>query len=244
MNFVPEKKSKIPLYRQLGNFLINQIIESPGQGEWLLLPEREMSCAYGVSRSTIRQALQYAESRGFITRKPGSGTIVAERDAPTSLMQMYSFTKEMQRAGKVPSSKLIRFEVTDKYSKAVQEGLQLKDGDMVYSFQRVRYADAEVKMLENTYLPCSLLPGFDGDLLKTRSLYEILHTQYHISMDKASQEFEVASASRAEADLLQIECDEAVMLSIRIAYDGTQPVEYSHCIIPRGGMRYRVELKV
>lgn len=244
MIFVPNKESKIPLYRQLGDFLIDQIMEYPERVGTILLPEREMSCAYGVSRSTVRQALQYMESRHVITRKRGSGTFVAEQNPVTSLMQMYSFTQEMQRAGKIPSSKLISFAVITDYSSTVQNALRLKPGSSVYKFQRLRYADNEIKMLETTYLPFDLLPDMDGELLGNQSLYSILREKYHISLNSAVQEFEVSSASHTEAKLLGIQYDEPVMIAVRTSFDGEQPVEYSRCTIPRGGMRYRVELKM
>jgi|LFRM01.1.fsa_nt_gb GntR family transcriptional regulator len=245
MTFVPDRNSKVPLYRQLGDYLISQIIGSPEQGEWLLLPEREMSCAYGVSRSTIRQALQYVEARRFITRKRGSGTYVVEQKPATSLMHMYSYTKEIERMGKVPSSRLISLKVRTDCSTSVLRSLDLSQGDKTYELRRLRFADDEIKMYETTYLPYKLLPGLDSVDLAAESLYATLLKKYHISLQTAIQEFEVTSASQQEAELLGIEYNEPVMLTIRTSCDGNhQPIEYSRCVIPRGGMRYSVELKI
>ena len=244
MTFRADRSSKTPIYRQLGNHLIAQILESPQEGEWCLLPEREMCCAYGVSRSTVRQALQYVESQHYINRKRGSGTFVVEQSEATSLMQMYSFTKEMQRQGKVPSSRLISFCRLKEYGAGVRAHLGLTEGQEVYELRRLRLADDEVKMLETTYLSCDRVPELSAERVIANSLYATLQEQYFISLQYAVQEFEVTSASREEAELLGIDSGDPVMLAIRTGYCESGPVEYSKSIIPRGAMRYRVELRV
>lgn len=244
MTFSLDRDSKIPLYKQLGDYLIDQVIDRSAQGERPMLTEREMCCAYGVSRATVRQALQYMEKRHYITRRQGSGTFAVTQQPITDLMQMYSFTKEMERLGKKPSSRLVCFARTSGYGDSVAERLQLRRGAEVYVLRRLRYADDEIKMLETTYLPCTLLQDLRAEEVIANSLYGTLQQRYHISIEYAVQEFEVTSASHEEAALLGVERGDPVMLAMRTAYADGRPVEFSKSIIPRGAMRYRVELRV
>lgn len=245
MTFLPDRASKAPLYRQLGDYLIDQLADLPEEGEHPMLTEREMCCAYGVSRATVRQALHYMEERHFITRRQGSGTFTVPQKPITNLMQMYSFTKEMERQGKKPSSRLISMIRTNEYGSSVAERLQLRVGvDEVYVLRRLRYADGVVKMLETSYLPCARLPELKAEEVIENSLYGTLQQRYHIVLDHAVQEFEVTSASGEEAELLGLTRGDPVMLAVRTGYAEEKPVEYSKSIIPRGAMRYRVQLRV
>lgn len=244
MAFIPDRESKIPLYRQLSDYLISTIEGLSEQGGGPLPSEREMNSAYGVSRSTVRQALQYLEDRRYITRRQGSGTYAVKQQPVISLMQMYSFTKEMERMGKKTLTKLIALTKTGDYGQTIRDKLQLQEGEAVYAFRRLRYADNVISMLENTYVPCRLLPDLTDEMLINSSFYTLLQERYHIFLDYAEQEFEVTGAREEEAAFLGIKNGDPVMLAVRTSYAKDVPVEYSKCLIPRGGMRYRVELRM
>ncbi|WP_258526890.1 GntR family transcriptional regulator, partial [Streptococcus suis] len=93
-----------PLYLQLVDELEVAIRERMAPND-KLFSERELTQVYGVSRITVRLALQELEKRGLVYKKHGKGTYVSEiSDTAVDLSQAYSFTEQMKKIGKVPSN--------------------------------------------------------------------------------------------------------------------------------------------
>ena len=83
---------KQPLYDQLVDILTEKIDHEYHAGD-MIPSERELSERYGLSRTTVRLALQELERLGLVVRQHGRGTFVTDRSAKaTNLMQSYSFT--------------------------------------------------------------------------------------------------------------------------------------------------------
>lgn len=76
----------------------------------LIPSERELAERFGLSRSTVRLAIQELEYLGRIVRKQGRGTFVADRLAQaTNLTQSYSFTEQMKAMGRLPETTILEF---------------------------------------------------------------------------------------------------------------------------------------
>lgn len=89
-----------PLYLQLVDELEVAIRERMAPND-KLFSERELTQVYGVSRITVRLALQELEKRGLVYKKHGKGTYVSEiSDTAVDLSQAYSFTEQMKKLGK------------------------------------------------------------------------------------------------------------------------------------------------
>lgn len=100
---------KQPLYDQLVDILSEKIDHEYRPGD-LMPSERELSERYGLSRTTVRLALQELERLGLVIRQHGRGTFVADRSAQTTnLMQSYSFTEQMRELGRVPETTILEF---------------------------------------------------------------------------------------------------------------------------------------
>ena len=100
---------KQPLYDQLVDILTEKIDHEFRPGD-LMPSERELSERYGLSRTTVRLALQELERLGLVVRQHGRGTFVADRSAQTTnLMQSYSFTDQMRAMGREPETTIIEF---------------------------------------------------------------------------------------------------------------------------------------
>ena len=94
---------KQPLYDQLVDILADKIEHEYHAGD-MISSERELSERYGLSRTTVRLALQELERLGLIVRQHGRGTFVADRSAQTTnLMQSYSFTEMSRLIRTLPS---------------------------------------------------------------------------------------------------------------------------------------------
>src|SRR5699024_8589229 len=97
------------LYYQLVDVL-KERIETQMTPHDKLLSERELCQHYGVSRTTVRLALQELETQGYIYRRHGKGTYVSDlSDKSSDLAGAYSFTEEMRELGRVPNTVILEF---------------------------------------------------------------------------------------------------------------------------------------
>ena len=170
-------KERIPLYYQLAEIIIGEI-ESKGLHENDRLPaEREYCEKYKLSRSTVRQAIDYLEKKGYIYKIQGSGTFVSSQRLKQKLLKFYSFTEEMKKQGKVPESKILSFKEVEASEKISKE-LNIEKGDKVFELIRLRLADGEEIMYEKTYLPVKKFPNLSKKDLLISPLYDILQSRY------------------------------------------------------------------
>ena len=97
----------------------------------LLPSERELSEDYCISRTTVRLALKELETLGFIKRRHGKGTFVADRSQETTnLTRAYSFSEQMRSLGRIPRSELLEFR-SGEASKTVADRMGLAAGERV-----------------------------------------------------------------------------------------------------------------
>ena len=163
-------------------------------------PERELSAAWGVARMTLRRALDELVGEGLIVRQQGRGTFVA-RPRMARHLSMNSFTEEMRKQGRVPSSRVLDFR---RIRAGVRQARQLRlpVGDPIVRFTRLRLADGEPIGLETTCVSAALVPGLqESDL--TGSWYELLATKYAIRIAHGSSLIEPANLTEREANFLQ-----------------------------------------
>jgi GntR family transcriptional regulator len=216
----------IPLYIQIAEGLISQIESgtlTPGEQ---LPPERDLSETIGVNRMTLRRALGVLESQGLILRKHGVGTFITEPKIDRQMDVVFRFTSGMQNRGLTPGAEMISFEEILAES-VLAKDLAIPIFSPVYSILRLRSINHEPVMLETYKIPVERFPGLDRYDLEGRSIYEIMESEYGVPITRARQSFEPITATDFEADLLDINIGEALMLEIRLSYDDSnQPVEY------------------
>lgn len=216
----------IPLYVQLAEGLIAKIESgelSPGEQ---LPPERELSASLGVNRMTLRRALHVLGSQGMIIRKHGVGTFIAEPKIDRQMEVVFRFTSGMLNQGFTPGAEMISFEEINA-DQILAKDLAIPTSSRVYSILRLRSINREPVLIESYKIPVQRFPGLDRFNLESRSIYEIMEIEYGIPINRARQSFEPITATSFEAELLNINYGEALMLERRISYDDiNQPVEY------------------
>ncbi|WP_235817521.1 MULTISPECIES: GntR family transcriptional regulator [Gracilibacillus] len=236
-----DKASKVPLYLQLMDELILKMDNKELQVDQKLPSERELCEIYNLSRITVRSALQELEREGYIYKLHGKGTFVSPVSYHQKLIKLYSFTDEMKKLGKTPTTQVLSFQEI-----ALDERLAHKMNvtalDEVFQIVRLRLADQEPLIYETSYLPKETFPGLTKNDLNERPMYEIFRQEYQIHVTKAVEHFSASSLRKEEADYLQLTAGSPAMLVKRLAYHNDQLIEYTVSVTPGDKFNYTVEL--
>ncbi|MFJ7936132.1 GntR family transcriptional regulator [Sporosarcina sp. NPDC096371] len=236
-----DKRSKIPLYLQLMDKLIVKIEQQDYEEHEKLPSEREFCEIYGLSRITVRQALQELTLEGYIYKLHGKGTFVAPKTFNQNLVKLYSFTEEMKKIGKVPTTKVLEFnEIAADERLATKMNLSPFDG--VFQVIRLRLANDEPLMYETSYLPKKFFPQLTEQDFVERPMYDIFYTDYQIGVTKAVEKFSAISVRDAESRHLKMVTDQPGMLIKRDAYHNDALIEYTISVVRGDKFDYTVEL--
>ena len=152
----------IPRYYEIEQALRARIAELQPDDP---LPSDAMLCKeFGVSRMTARNAVSRLTQEGIVYRVPGRGTFVAKRPVHRQAGSLLSFTEEMRRRGKQPSSRVLSRGVRDS-SPSEASRLRIATGGEVIALRRLRLADGEPVCLEEAVFDKALAPAImDADL--------------------------------------------------------------------------------
>ncbi|QAA23952.1 GntR family transcriptional regulator [Sporolactobacillus terrae] len=235
------RSSGVPLYLQLIDVLTHDIENHVYKAGDQLPSERELCDLYQLSRITVRQALQELEREGTITKKHGKGTFVAEKPIQQNLVNLYSFTDEMKRLGKIPKTKVLDFEVIRLNSRLAKK-LKMDAGIEVVRVTRLRLADDRPLMYETTYLPRTIFPYLTREQFEQRSMYTIFRQDYDVYVTKVVEKFTATKMQKNEAAQLTEATGTPAILIKRYGYDHERLVEYTSSIVSSGKFYYRVEI--
>ena len=201
-----DEQDPAPLYRQLQRALREAISSRVLAPDDALPAEREFADELGVSRITVRKALDGLVGEGLLIRRQGAGTFVAAR-VEKNFSKLSSFTEDMISRGRAPHSAwLSRAEgqVTPEESLT----LGLSPGAPVYRFHRIRYADGAPMALEYSTLPAFSMPSPD---FVEASLYEALEKTGHRPV-RALQRLRAVLFTDEQAELLGVAPRDAGLL--------------------------------
>ena len=236
------KESRMPLYYQLMDIIIEEIEEGGLEADDKLPPERELCESYNISRATVRRAISELEKEGYVYKQHGKGTFVSPKKVKQDLLQFYSFTEEMKKRGKEPSSQVIDFNQTN-CSEDIADKMNCLSGKEIYEFTRLRLADEEPMMIETTYLPQDRFPGIEKKDLEEKPMYTIFTEQYDVSFSGAEEIFRPVLVYETEAEYLDVESKSPGMGLERITYEGERVIEYTVSVARGDKFEFRVKLK-
>ncbi|HWQ53441.1 MAG TPA: GntR family transcriptional regulator [Bryobacteraceae bacterium] len=220
-----DKASPTPAYGQIA-YAMRRIIEgSPAVAGLALPPERVLCERYGVSRMTLRQALDLLDRDGLITSARGRGTFLSGRRLSKQQQEFRGFSQEMEERGVRPASKLLSLKPVLPDA-AAREFFGIPEDAPLWRIERVRLADAVPLALEAAQVPVSLCPDLDRFNLETGSLYRTLEEHYGIRVAQCLEQIAAAQPDARQRRLLEIPRTAAILLIERRTYtDGHVPVE-------------------
>jgi GntR family transcriptional regulator len=227
-----------PKHAQLRDLLADLAVHELGP-DAAIPSERELMVEYGVSRDTVRKAIEGLIVDGLLVRIHGKGTFVA-RPRLESRLHLASFSQDMRRRGLTPSTRLLGLEA-ERPPADVAAALNLGRTAEAWRLDRVRLADGQPIALENGWYPCAEFPDLDqADL--DGSLYELLASQYGVAIDSAEQTLWGETAEGLVARRLDTPVHTPLLVFRRVSSAAGRPVEY---VVSRyRGDRYQIHMSL
>lgn len=215
----------LPIYIQIHNDIKRNIEAEKWKIGDRIPSERELSTEFGVSRMTLRQAIQTLVDEGILERRVGSGTFVANQKVQERMSGVTGFTDLMLAQDKKPSSKTISYHTMEP-SLSEMEKLKITQDQSVLRMERIRYGDNIPICFEVATVPENIVAGLEKSEV-TSSLYRALEQKKNLSLGKAQQTVSAMLASERIAEYLDIKRGDAILRLRQITYlqDG-RPFEY------------------
>ena len=226
--FKIDSASKLPLYDQIERNLRDLIINGQLQPGQMVPSEWDLSDLYGVSRLTVRKALEELVRQNWLERKHGVGTFVRQPAIASIAASKLSFTEQMRAIGRKPSSRLIEHRVVPATVK-IARALRLQEGEPVFEITRLRLADELPILLETACLSAQRFSSLAGRSWSDNdSLYRILAEEYQVSVTGLDHTIKPVLLTETEARYLQAKPGTPALLSEIVAFtrEGV-PVEYA-----------------
>ncbi|WP_017538717.1 MULTISPECIES: GntR family transcriptional regulator [Nocardiopsis] len=210
-----DRTSPVPLYFQLAQELERRIREGEMPPGTRLENEIVLADRLGLSRPTLRRAIEYLVDQGLLVRKRGVGTqVVTPRvRRPVELSSLYD---DLVQAGQHPWTRILDLSVRPA-PESIARALEVEPGTEVYFLERLRHVGDEPLALMHNYLPLGLVELTREGLAET-GLYRVLRAA-GVTLKIASQSIGARGATAAEATSLG-EAKGAPLLTMdRTAYD-------------------------
>jgi GntR family transcriptional regulator len=211
------------------------LIEGLGVGE-AIPSERQLSAELGVSRLTLRAALDELAREGYVVRRRGSGTFVSEPKIAQELT-MSSFTDDIRSRGMTPASKTLELRVVPAGAR-LGRVLHVSPSEPVVVAKRLRLADRESMAIETLHVRESLIPGLTKQDLEDGSFYELLRDRYGIVIVAGQQTIEPTVTNEEESAALGVPLHSPAFLFERLTRSEREIVEFVSSIYR--GDRYRL----
>lgn len=221
-----ERSGPIPLYHQVAVRIERAIVDGTIQPGARIDNEIALGERLGLSRPTIRRAIQELVDKGLVVRRRGIGTQVVHGGGVSRKVELTSLYEDLSASGRKPGTTLLSHHVVEA-DETVADRLGVSEGAPVLHLRRLRTADdVPLAVLEN-FLPTEFI-DLSADDLASHGLYQVMRTR-GVSIRVAHQRIGARAASSDEATLLELDKRGPVLTMDRVAYDDSaRAVEYGH----------------
>lgn len=228
--FEIDSSNPLPLYFQIKEDIKSKI-ESGQLKEGEYLPsEMKLMKQYGVSRPTIRQAVDLLCQENYLEKQRGIGTLIKENQPEVrNLNDLLNFNEEVQSKSFIYSTEVLGFEVIP--ASSALEDIFGRNEDFFYKIKRLRIVEHKPAELVTTYIPKSIMSNLQDFDLSKHSLFDILTKETGLQLGHAEKVLKAVNVSEEDARLLKVVPNSAVQLVRTVTYniDG-QPIEFSYAL--------------
>ena len=237
-----DKNSSLPLYHQIMQELKQQINDKKYEPNQVMPSEAELMRIYGVSRMTVRLAIDGLERQGYVTKVQGKGTFVKKRKIVQELSMITSWSESLLSQGLNTQSEILAKKEV-KADEDAAEKLGVAMGTPLYYVERIKSVDHEPVGWGRIWVKKSLFPGILEQENLGDSVYDVMENIYHVEMDRAVEVVEAMAADKRAAALLGIREGEPLLQVNRVTYNTAgEAIEISRIVSRADMYAYRMEL--
>lgn len=220
-----ERSGPIPLYFQVSQRIEKALLSGELPVGSRLENEVALGERLGLSRPTVRRAIQEIVDKGLLVRRRGIGTQVVHGQV-TRNVELTSLFDDLARIAKTPSTRLLSLEIVPADAK-IAEKLAVAEGSPALYIHRLRLADDVPMAVMENWLPEAFVDMQPDDLVQ-HGLYQVLRSR-GVTMRVARQRIGARKATNEEAELLDIDRNSALLTMDRTAYDDSgRAIEFGH----------------
>lgn len=208
--------SPVPLYAQIEEQLRAKIQQPEYRNGKKLPNEIDLAKQLGVSRNTLRQAINKLVFEGLLSRKKGIGTVVEKRSISSKAKNWLSFSQEMKALGITPTN----YELQISWEKPpvdVSLFFDVDESKKVLKLDRLRGNPEYPFVFFRSYFNPRL--GLTGNEDFSRPLYEILEKECNSIAKTSKEEISALAADKYLAEKLGVKVGEPILKRMRFVYD-------------------------
>ncbi len=195
-----------------GELLIGSIIPA----------EPDLEKRFGVSRTTVRRAVDLLTREGFVLPQQGKGTKVLDYKTSQSLNRVTSLSETLRRKGYEVDTRNATLVIKPAFQ-SIAEDLGIDINELVACMTRITLADGKPIAIMKNYIPAIMVPGIDNQVENIASLYQHLSDRYKIYIESAIDKISAKNASKEEAELLDSPVGSALIYLRRVCFSKGRP---------------------
>lgn len=239
MRYSIDHKSPVPLHAQAENLLRQLITEEQYQNGKNIPNEVDLAEMLGISRTTLRMAINKLVFEGLLIRKKRAGTKVAPGAVSSKSNNWLSFSQEMKLRG-IPIKNFelhVTWELPDPNLAVF---FDIRQDEPVLKMERVRGRPEEPFVFFASYFHPRVGLTPDDDF--KRPLYELLEQEHGVIATLSKEEIRAMGADELIAEKLQVPVGSPILFRKRFVYDqGERPIEYNVGYYKADSFIYTVE---
>lgn len=236
------QSSTVPLYTQIKEALRAKIIDGTYVAHQRLPSESEMINAFGVSRITVRQAMNDLQKEGLLFKVHGKGTFVAMPNVSQELTHLQGFGEAMRHLGHETFSEVFGL-ATVAGSALTCAKLGLSAGVQVTEIRRVRYLNREPISIDYSWVRHEIGSRLSEQNLRDKDLFSLLENQLGQALHSADVEIDATSASAEIASRLHIAPHSPILRIERLTYaDPSKPIVFEYLHYRAESFKYKLKV--
>jgi GntR family transcriptional regulator len=239
--FELRRDSAVALYQQLAEHLAGEISARRYKPYDRLPTEPELSARFGVSRITVRQAIEHLLLQGLVERKQGKGTFVAGPVVRHELHELKGIIDELRDQGVSPETRLLEFGPAEPGARAAQ---RLHKSGRLTLMRRLYSLNGAPFALATTYLPAVAAQRVSWADAEVHPAYSILKKFLGFEIGRAELAIRARSASRELARLLETQVRAPLLEFERVSFCSSGlPCEYTQFCARSENYEFAVSVK-
>jgi GntR family transcriptional regulator len=231
----------IPRYFQLKGILEKRLQSGEYQLGDKFPTDDELCQEYGLSRGTVRRAVEMLIDAGLLRREQGRGTFIDATQSSPVFFRLANFDEEMKSRGWKPSTTLVSRRVFPAGEDAARQ-LKIPVGGKVIEIVRLRLADDKPIAYETRCLDYKTCPQLMEEDLENQSVHSLLLDKFNIPLIRACYTIEARAFTQKEAKFLQVDSGSTGFSIERVTYTtDDKPVTWYRTIYRGDVYRFSAE---